>query len=254
MASCCCRRLTSACRGCRHSRHSRASHQRPRRSRQARNTGRPPDMHTGIISGISWDINAGFDEVDWPALDCFGPQAFFELTFMKLSSALLCASLLSGTVAWRAAEENESAVKLVHAAQLDFMVVDALVQSNGRVMFDADQFQQLSPCILEHGPGLFTTLIAEKLSGSMTEEEMRTAVDFFASPLGKKYVEATLLHLHHQHQIDLGKEIPDFSVQERSRVMAFQADPATAKIGRATAIKGLLDAMRGSILQTCAAQ
>lgn len=154
-----------------------------------------------------------------------------------------------------AGDENPTAVALVRASQLDFVVFDALTHSNGRVMFEPEQYQMLSPCIIQNGPELFTVVLAKNISDNLSQNEIDLALGYFRSPVGKKYSDAVILGAHHSHQIDLEKKIPNFSAQEERDVRQFESNSVFNKLGAdAVRNKRLMDELKQSILKTCGAK
>jgi hypothetical protein len=171
---------------------------------------------------------------------------------MKASSITLLSLLLTANVFCLAEEVETPAKSLVQAAKFDFAVLDALAYSNGRVLFPREQYDKISGCISTHGPDLVTPLLADEVSNVLTQNEIRVALDYYESPLGRKFTDASILLAHQKHQIDMEKTIPEFSEQEKRTVAEFVASPIAGKLVGVFSGKNVLEAIKQKMLQTCA--
>jgi len=174
---------------------------------------------------------------------------------MKTISTALFASFFAMTTSCFAANSSSPAEELVRAARFDFAIVDALQYSKGRSFFEVTQYESLAPCISARGAALITPILANRIAESMNEDDIRAALQFYKSPPGKKFTEASLIAVHHEHQIEMEKDLPAISPEEESVITKFMASPIRQKITNSiTDRTAVFNAAKREILRACAAE
>lgn len=91
---------------------------------------------------------------------------------MKRLLIALCAALSATPATGSAGAADPSTMALVRAAGFDVAMLDALAYSNGRVLFEKEQYDRLSPCIAQHGPmrAFVESPVARKLGGVVSDQ------------------------------------------------------------------------------------
>jgi len=89
----------------------------------------------------------------------------------------------------------------------------------------------------------------------MNQDDVRAALEFYESPPGKKFTEASLIAVHHEHQIGMEKNIPEISAEEKIIITKFMTSSLRQKITNAISDRTtLLDAIKREILRACTAE
>ncbi|NIA52136.1 hypothetical protein HAV22_00525 [Massilia sp. TW-1] len=84
----------------------------------------------------------------------------------------------------------------------------------------------------------------------MNGDDICAARQFYEAPTGKKFTEASLIAVHHEHQIEMGKDIPAILPEEESVITKFVASPIRQKIANSiTDRTAVFDAAKREILR-----
>lgn len=141
---------------------------------------------------------------------------------------IACGCALSSFHAF--AGDLQLASELVRLARFDFASIHVLRLQAERDAAEGKRAADAANCLRTKSHELFRPVLAKELAGAMTSEELRAAVDFYATPIGQKYTEHGILLFHRNYGFPLPAPLPDIYPSELQAIAAFSKTAAGDKL------------------------
>ena len=174
-----------------------------------------------------------------------------ETTSARIRIAVMLACLAGGVAhAEAVAVEPGAAARLVSVMRLDFTLLDA-VQWHVR-LDPAAGGRVSSDCLSRQDYARFNPALAERVAARLSTDEIEAALAFYASGPGRKFSDAALAQVHRQADASVAESPPDFTPDERTRILAFMQTTPYPKLQRLLAPPpaGVLEVQR-AMLDEC---
>ncbi len=121
-------------------------------------------------------------------------------------------------------------VQLVQTMKLDFAIMDSFLAHTKRNIERGAPTKAPYECLASQDYSRLTLPIANHLSSKLTENEIVTALRFYASSTGQKYTEYGLVGAHKDFGIGANESYPTFSDQDELVFDSFLKTGAAGKL------------------------
>lgn len=150
-----------------------------------------------------------------------------------LRRCLIAFVLLPGFHATGAASPPEdAALQLASVMRLDFAVLDSLQWHTRRSALQGQVPMAAYECLTRQDAARLTPSIAQHLATHLSDADIRAALAFFSSPLGRKFTEASLVNAHQRFDPTVKEPMPEFSYEDMSAATAFFESAEGRKLQR----------------------
>ena len=130
--------------------------------------------------------------------------------------------LLASTISTVYAQTDlRLAIDLVKAARFDFAFLTGAQLALQRDAEEGKAPKDKSDCFSQQKPSELTEPMAAYLASQLTDQELKTALSFYLSPLGRKYTQYGIVSFYKNYRFETVDQLPAFSNQEMAEIAAF---------------------------------